>query len=42
VQAVGLDEMASKRGHHYVTLFIDMDRAHKPMIFVTFGKATPA
>lgn len=38
VRAVGLDETASKRGHHYVTVFIDMDRAEKPVIFVTPGK----
>jgi transposase len=38
VRAVGLDETASKRGHHYVTVFIDMDRRDKPVIFVTPGK----
>jgi transposase len=38
VRAVGLDETASKRGHNYVTVFIDMDRANKPVIFVTPGK----
>jgi transposase len=38
VRAVGLDETASKRGHNYVTVFIDMDRADKPVIFVTPGK----
>ncbi len=26
VQAIGLDETASKRGHNYVTVFIDMER----------------
>ena len=29
VRAVGLDETASKRGHNYVTVFIDMDRRDK-------------
>ena len=38
VRAVGLDETASKRGHTYVTVFIDMDRRDKPVIFVTPGK----
>ena len=38
VRAVGLDETASKRGHNYVTVFIDMDRANKPVIFATPGK----
>ena len=38
VHAVGLDETASKRGHNYVTVFIDMDRRDKPVIFVTPGK----
>jgi transposase len=38
VRAVGLDETSSKRGHNYVTVFIDMDRADKPVIFVTPGK----
>ena len=35
VRAVGLDETAAKRGHNYVTVFIDMDRADKPVIYVT-------
>jgi transposase len=38
VHAVGLDETASKRGHNYVTVFIDMDRRDRPVIFVTPGK----
>lgn len=42
VQAVGLDETASKRGHNYVTVFIDMQRRKQPVLFVTpgHGKAT--
>jgi transposase len=42
VQAVGLDETASKRGQNYVTVFIDMQRRDKPVLFVTpgQGKAT--
>ena len=38
VQAIGLDETASKRGHNYVTVFIDMERRDKPVLFVTPGK----
>ena len=38
VQAIGLDETASKRGHHYVTVFIDMERKEEPVLFVTPGK----
>jgi transposase len=42
VQAVGLDETASKRGQKYVTVFIDMERRAAPVLFVTpgNGKAT--
>lgn len=36
--AVGLDETAAKRGHRYVSVFIDMDRKNRPVIFVTPGK----
>ncbi|CAO0820548.1 hypothetical protein DFAR_1690003 [Desulfarculales bacterium] len=38
VKAVALDETASKRGHNYVTTFIDLNRKQKPVIFVTPGK----
>jgi len=38
VRAVGLDETASRKGHNYVTVFIDMERAAKPVLFVTEGK----
>jgi len=42
VQAVALDETACKRGQRYVTVFIDMQRRDKPVLFVTpgHGKAT--
>ncbi|CAO0824396.1 hypothetical protein DFAR_630035 [Desulfarculales bacterium] len=34
-----LDETASKLGHNYVTVFIDLDRnKQKPIIFVTPDK----
>jgi len=38
VTAIGLDETAAKRGHVYVTVFIDLDAAEKPVLFVTPGK----
>ncbi|MFC1312701.1 MAG: transposase [gamma proteobacterium symbiont of Ctena orbiculata] len=38
VEAVGLDETASKRGHNYVTIFIDMERRAEPVLFATPGK----
>lgn len=36
VNKVGIDETARKRGHHYVTLFVDLDRSK--VIYVTPGK----
>ena len=38
VEAVGLDETASKRGHNYVTIFIDMERQTEPVLFATPGR----
>ena len=38
VRGVGLDETASKRGHNYVTVFIDMERRKEPVLFVTPGR----
>lgn len=38
VKAIGLDETASKRGHNYVTVFIDMEKQQEPVLFVTAGK----
>ena len=38
LRAIGLDETATKRGHHYVTIFVDMDRETRPVIFATPGK----
>ncbi len=38
LEAFGLDETASKRGHNYVTIFIDLKRSTKPVIFATPGK----
>ena len=36
VRAVGMDETASKRGQHYVSLFVDMDESR--VIFATPGR----
>lgn len=36
MQRVGIDETSSKRGHKYVTLFVDMDAAK--VVYVTEGK----
>ena len=36
--AFAFDETASKRGHNYVTVFIDADRKSEPVIFATPGK----
>jgi len=36
IRNVGVDETSSKRGHHYVTLFVDMDTSK--VVFVTKGK----
>jgi len=38
VKAIGLDETASKRGHNYVTVFIDMKKRKEPVLFATPGK----
>ncbi len=36
VRQVGMDETASRRGHQYVSLFVDLERAH--VLFATEGK----
>jgi len=38
VFGVGLGETATKRGHHYVNIFGDMDWESRPVIFATLGK----
>jgi len=38
VRKLALDETASKRGHNYVTIFLDMDKADKPVIFAVPGR----
>jgi transposase len=42
VRAVGFDETAAKRGHVYLTVFIDLDRREHPVVFVTPGKGKDA
>ena len=34
----GFDETASKRGHNYVTVFVDMKRSKQSVVFATPGK----
>lgn len=36
--AIAFDETASKRGHNYVTVFIDLTRKQRPVVFATPGK----
>ena len=38
LKAFGLDETACKRGHRYVTVFIDLDRDDRPVVFAIEGK----
>jgi len=37
VATVGVDETASRRGHRYVTVFLDMQRKQEPVIFAVPG-----
>jgi transposase len=37
VAMVGVDETASRRGHRYVTVFLDMQRKQEPVIFAVPG-----
>jgi len=38
LEAFGFDETASKRGHNYVTVFVDMKRSTQSVVFATPGK----
>lgn len=42
LEAFGLDETSSKRGHRYVTVFIDMDRETRPVVFAVEGRGKEA
>ena len=38
LRAFSLDETKSRKGHRYVTVFIDLDRTEKPVVFAIAGK----
>ena len=38
LRAFALDETKSRKGHRYITVFIDLDRSEKPVIFAVAGK----
>ncbi len=38
LKAFGMDETSARRGHRYVTVFIDLDRKERPVVFATPGK----
>ena len=42
VTTVGVDETASRRGHRYVTVFLDMQRKQEPVIFAVPGHGKDA
>ena len=42
VATVGVDETASRRGHRYVTVFVDMQRKQEPVVFAVPGHGKDA
>jgi transposase len=38
LQAFSLDETKSRKGHRYITVFIDLNRSEHPVVFATPGK----
>jgi transposase len=38
LKAFSMDETGARRGHRYVTVFIDLDRKEKPVVFAVAGK----
>ncbi|MCG6658047.1 ISL3 family transposase [Halomonas campisalis] len=42
VATVGVDETASRRGHRYVTVFLDMQRQQEPVLFAVPGHGKDA
>jgi len=40
LQAFSLDETRSRRGHRYITVFIDLDRQKHPVVFAVPGKGS--
>ncbi|MDZ7851940.1 MAG: ISL3 family transposase [Halomonas sp.] len=42
VATIGVDETASRRGHRYVTVFLDMQRKQEPVLFAVPGHGKAA
>ena len=42
LKAFSLDETKSRKGHRYVTVFIDLDRKERPVVFAIPGKGKAA
>ena len=38
LKAFSLDETKSRKGHRYLTVFLDLDRKERPVVFATSGK----
>lgn len=38
LEAFSMDETSARRGHRYVTVFIDLDRKERPVVFAVPGK----
>lgn len=38
VTAVGVDETSRRRGHNYISVFMDLDKEHSRVLFATEGK----
>jgi transposase len=38
LKAFALDETKSRKGHRYITVFIDLDQTEKPVVFAVAGK----
>jgi len=38
LKAISLDETKSRKGHRYVTVFIDLDQTDKPVVFAVSGR----
>jgi transposase len=38
VKAIGVDETSRSRGHHYISVFMDMDKDNSRVLFATPGK----
>ena len=38
VTAIGIDETSRRKGHHYITVFMDLDESRRRVIYATEGK----